>query len=217
MPANLRRWIVVVGAFAATAFEVSVPIWAGLHTPNYSHLRQYLSELGQTGAPMGRWVSIAGFLPIGVLILTFLLALKTFLPSSRRATWGIIAAMGVGIGYIAAGLAPCDPGCPTWGTLSQNVHTVTGYYHYGGAILGLGLFLSVFRTQRVWRNLVPITTLGIVLAVVGAAGMIILPGWKGAFQRVAELGFFGWACFTAWNLATRRAPVISQPTIPEEN
>ncbi|WP_166824456.1 DUF998 domain-containing protein [Thalassoroseus pseudoceratinae] len=179
---------------AATTIEVCVPVWAGTQTPGYSHVHQYISELGERGAPVGQFVSLGGFVPVGLFTLIALRILKPLLPQTRRTSVGIRALMGVGFGYVAAGLAPCDPGCPTRGTLLQNIHTLAGYYHYGGSVLGLALLLRVFQTREFGRPYLQLTFAGLVLAMLGAFGMLIHPEWKGAFQRIAEFGFFGWAC-----------------------
>lgn len=192
-----RRRAIAVCALAATGLELTVPIWAGLQTPGYNHLHQYISELAERGAPVGPWVSLGGFVPVGTLIVAFLLLLWPTLPRTRRTVFGVVASMGVGVGYIVAGLAPCDPGCPTGGSGSQRLHTLAGYYHYGGAIVGLALFRHVFRTSNFgvsWRS---VTTCALVFAAAGAVGMMFLPHWKGGFQRLAEFGFFGWTCFVA--------------------
>ncbi len=195
---KIHRRAIVVCALLATMLELTVPIWAGTQTPGYHHLRQYISELAERGAPVGQLVSLCGFVPIGTLIVVFLLLLWPLLPRTRRTSLGIVASMGVGVGYIVAGFAPCDPGCPTRGSLSQNWHTLAGYYHYGGAIIGLALFLRVFRTSN-FRSCVRLATAcALAFAVGGAIGMIVLPTWKGGFQRLAELGFFGWSCFIAF-------------------
>jgi hypothetical protein len=177
---------------AATLLLAAVPVMAGAATPGYDHLRQFISELGETGAAHGRLVSLGGFLPVGLLVLVFLWAGLPALRWNRRTTAALICLSGVGWGYVVAALAPCDPGCPYGGTLAQNLHTLAGFFHYGGAAAGLFLFAAAARSSPRWRPLWPLTLAAAVVALVGGLGMLLLPEWDGLFQRVAESGFFGW-------------------------
>jgi hypothetical protein len=174
-------------------WAVTVTVFAGAATPGYCHVSQYVSELGEKGAVHGRLVSFAGFLPLGVLVLGFLGAVRPFLPARRRTTAGLVGLSGVGFGFVAAAVARCDPGCSFFGSASQNLHTLAGLFHYGGSIAGLFLLASAFRASSRWRPLARFTLLAGTFATVGMVGMVFAEPLRGLFQRVAEVAFFGWA------------------------
>lgn len=43
----------------------------GAHTTGYSHVSQFMSELGATGAPLAPWTNYSVFMPTEILILGF--------------------------------------------------------------------------------------------------------------------------------------------------
>lgn len=59
-------------AVLTTAYAVLVIVTGTAITPGYSHIRNYISELGASGAAYGELVSWIGFLPVGVLLAIFL-------------------------------------------------------------------------------------------------------------------------------------------------
>jgi hypothetical protein len=77
--------------------------------PDHSHVRDYISELGETGAPYAGWVNLAGFLPIGLLVLLFIFTASKLMPVDRRSA---LLSSSVGWAYLVASVFPCDPGCP---------------------------------------------------------------------------------------------------------
>ena len=56
----------VLAALAA-GLTGAVVVLGGAMQPGYSHVADYISELGAVGAPHGQAISVAGFLPIGFL------------------------------------------------------------------------------------------------------------------------------------------------------
>ena len=60
---NAARLIAVWTAFAGYALFIGMIVWAGAAWPGYDHLRQFISELGATGAPNGQTFGAAGSRP----------------------------------------------------------------------------------------------------------------------------------------------------------
>jgi ribosomal protein S18 acetylase RimI-like enzyme len=147
-----RRIAAALAGLAASTFAVAVPLIGAWARPGYSHVSQFISELGESGAPGAAWVSAAGFAPIGGLVLVFLALAGRVLPVSRWTLSGLLCLGAVGAGYLAASLAPCDPGCPATGSLSQAVHNSFGALEYVGAIAGLLLLGASFRVSRGWSS-----------------------------------------------------------------
>lgn len=92
------------------------PAIFGMQQPGYSHLRDYISELGANGAPYADWVNYFGFLPIGVLVLFVCFMLPAILPKNRITIAACIFLLSLSIAYVGASIAPCDLGCPAEGS-----------------------------------------------------------------------------------------------------
>jgi Protein of unknown function (DUF998) len=180
-----------VCGLAAAAWAIATPALAACASGPYSHVAQFISELGATGAAHGRLVSAAGFAPIGVLVLAFLALAAGALPRSRGATAGFACLGAVGVAYLVSAVFPCDPGCPSAGSLSQSVHNLFGGLEYAGATAGLLLLAAAFRS---WAC--ALAALGVAL---GFAGMLTpaLEPIRGASQRLAEGAIFLWMTSTS--------------------
>jgi len=90
-------------------FSVIIAL-AGIVTPNYSHVSQAISELGEPGAPYQWIVNFGGFVPLGVAIMISAIASYKFSESETRSKT-IPALFGLtSLAVIIAGLFPTDPG-----------------------------------------------------------------------------------------------------------
>jgi Protein of unknown function (DUF998) len=150
-------------------------------------------------------VSAAGFAPTGALVLAFLALAAPYLP---RSWWSASACFGaVGAGYLVSAVARCDPGCPAAGSLSQSVHNLFGALEYVGAFAALLLFAGAFRRSDPWRPLWPVCVLCAALVGLGFAGVVApsLAALRGASQRIAEAGIFGFVAVVALALLLRPA------------
>ena len=73
-----------IAGLVAIALSLLVPLVFGMLRPEYSHVPNYISELGQTGSPYAGWVIWAGFLPIGLMVFLFLFLASSWLPVDRK-------------------------------------------------------------------------------------------------------------------------------------
>jgi len=188
-----RRQYTAILGFAATGLALAVPFIFGLLRSDYSHTRQYISELGERNAAQATLVNVGGFIPIGLMVLAFLALLAPYLPARRSARVGLVLLAGVGVAYLAAAAFPCDAGCPASGSTRQQIHNSLGLIEYGGAALGLVTLAQTFRTTAPWRPLwLPSLALGILIAC--ALLLLLEPSatWSGLIQRRAEASIFGW-------------------------
>jgi hypothetical protein len=118
-----KKLALITGTLGPLAV-VLLTILGGVNFPNYSHASQFISELGATGAPNGRIISLAGFLPAGVLIIAFAFFAWRSLPPSGATTFGMIGLALFALGYLVAAFFPCEADCrPTDPTLSQRSTT----------------------------------------------------------------------------------------------
>jgi hypothetical protein len=203
---HTARVAALLGA-AACALALAVPLIGGAARPSYSHVSQLVSELGESGASGAGWVAGAGFAPIGLLVLGFLAAAARVLPASRRTRLGLLCLGAVGAGYLAAAAAPCDPGCPSTGSLSQSVHNVFGLLEYLGAAAGLLLLRAAFAASPPWAALARPSALAAAGVALGFAGMLAPPfvELRGLAQRLAEASIFLWIARLSYFLVRRRA------------
>jgi hypothetical protein len=199
--ARLAR-VASASGLCAAAVAVATAVLGAALRPGYDACAQYISELGERGAPHAAWVSYAGFLPIGALTLLFCAA-AAGLATSPRARLGLLLFSGVGWSYFVAALFPCDPGCPSAGSLSQQLHNASAFAEYLGGAAGLlvlhgaGAPLAASPARRRF-------TLAVALvAFVAFAAMLVFEPQRGLFQRVADGAYFLW--IAAASLALRRA------------
>ncbi len=192
-------------AYLAAAFALLIPILFGALVPNYSHLSDYISELGAIGMPQGWLVSWLGFLPTGLLAAVVALGLPAVVPRKQPARMASLLFLGVSVGYLGAVAWPCDLGCPAIGTPGQQIHNLLGLIEYGLGGVSLLLFAVVFWQADSWRwPAILSAALGAVVLV--GLIMMALPQqriWRGGWQRLAEISLFGWMVMTTW-WGTRR-------------
>ena len=134
-----------------------------------------------------------------------MLALITFpviAPSTRLSGvsqigyWMLIAEP---IAYAGSTFAPCDPGCPSTGSLSQNVHNVLGGVTLLITTIGLAL---LFFNDRIapkkragWLLLA-----GMYISLYALALVPDFAPWRGLLQRLAEGILYGCWCLVGWRL-----------------
>ena len=202
-----KRWIVV----ALAVFYPLVLFGGAALKAEYSHLSQYISELNATGSAWSWQIGFLGFLPLGFLgaVLLLVVAPRAGLQGiSKIGCWLLIAEP---IAYIGSAFAPCDLGCPSTGSLSQNVHNILSVVTLPITTLGL-VFLScnsrLILEQRVgWLVLAAsFITLYMVALVPDVAH------WRGLLQRLAEGVLYGCLCIISWKLLAgcRRAAELHE-------
>lgn len=193
-------------AMASAILAVLVPLVAGFYYPGYSHVRDYISELGAAGSPTGVWVSYLGFLPIGILVIAFVFVARPLIAQSKLAVIGFYMLWGIGIAYAGAAFAPCDLHCPAEGSIRQTVHNSLGLLEYLGGGIGLILFaLGNFKqpypmARRLLLGLGVVTLLGMVLMVAPPNA-----GHAGLNQRIAEAALFSSLLIIAWQFGDKKS------------
>lgn len=118
-PRRLARITGLLGTLAV----LLVTVLGGAGFPGYNHASQFISELGAAGAPHATIINWGGFLPAGLLLWAFSVLAWRSLPRSRATTLGMLGLALFALGYVAAALFPCAPGCrPPRPSLSQTLH-----------------------------------------------------------------------------------------------
>ena len=189
------RWLVA----ALAVFYPLVLFGGAALKAEYSHISQYISELNATGSAWDWQIGFLGFLPLGLLgvVLLLVVAPRARLRGiSNIGCWLLVAEP---IAYIGSAFAPCDLGCPSTGSLSQNAHNVVSAATLPITTLGL-VFLS-------WNSrLAPIQRAGwLVLAAsfITLYAFALVPDlaqWRGLLQRLAEGVLYGSLCVISWKV-----------------
>jgi hypothetical membrane protein len=200
-------------AFAALVAGLGVllaaVVWGGSVYPGYDHARQFISELGATGAVTGSTVNNWGFVPNGVLITGFSLLAAWILRRSALAVTACLLLAANGVGMAGAGVYPCDFECsradPSAAAL---LHDLFGGLGYLCAILGVGLAaLWARKSEAPW--LAPLGALVLIVSVIGFYGVVAEVELQGLFQRAMEtaLAIFmlalGWALMKGLRVSHR--------------
>jgi hypothetical membrane protein len=192
---RLAFCLLVVGEL----IQLGAVIAGGAIYPGYDHARQYISELGATGAVTGPAVSWWGFVPSGLLITAFCLIAAWLLRRNALAVVACFMLAWYGLSLSAAGVYPCAFECArTEVTFDAMMHDLVGGTGYLTGVLGVAIAaLAVRSGEAGWLR-----SLGLVCAVVAAAGfaaIIVDVELGGLFQRALEgalavfLLAFGWA------------------------
>lgn len=181
--------------------------------PGYSHLTQYISELGASGSTHARLISLAGFVPVGLIAAWLLVATARFAPVGGASRFGYWLLLCEPLAWIGSALAPCDLGCPTGGSASQQLHTLLGVFTYGGTALGLLLLATAPRLRIGFRLLwIALAVTWLLLFVLMAAPE--LQPWRGLLQRLAEWLVYGALCGAAWHLGAPARATASTRASP---
>jgi len=139
------RFLAALG-IATPILDVVVSATLAALDPNYSHLRNFLSELGEEGRPYAAafnvWCVIYGLMFAG-----FAIALGRALQS-----WSVAAALlAIAILSAASGAFPCDPECKgtTW---TAKVHMAIGHFGVPAMVLAPFVCWRVMRERPEWRS-----------------------------------------------------------------
>ncbi len=198
------RTFAFTSALLGLAILLIAAVAGGLATPGYDHARQYISELGASGAATGPAVS-AAFVVSGALQAVFWLLCIRLLPGSRLVAAGFALSALNGLGLLAGGVFPCDAGCSLSDpSLSAILHDVLGGMGYLCGVAGIVLVAMAWRSVPERRRLSGLALL------CGMPGVMLIwlihPGFElfGLAQRGLELAIAVWTLAIAF--AIRRAP-----------
>jgi len=114
--------------------------------PNYSHVRNFLSELGEEGRPYAAAFNVWGVI-YGLMFAGFAIALGRALQS-----WSVAAALlAIAILSAASGAFPCDLECKgvAW---TAKVHLAIGHFGVPAMVLAPFVCWRVMRERPKWRR-----------------------------------------------------------------
>ena len=196
MQARVAR-LLNVGGFIAPVLWVAAFLYSGSLRPEYSHYRQYVSELAARGTPTQHFMQVTGFVIPGLLIAGF----GYFLGMPARAWLVVIAASFLivsGIAKAVAGVFPLDPCCTSAPqSTAQEIHNVAGGVYY--VTLGMAALMwtvaarQLFERRTGWFRWYSLAS--VVLAIASPSLLM----WAGAATS-ADVGLFQRVSFGILNL-----------------
>lgn len=203
--ARLAFGLLVIGEL----IQLGAVLVGGAVYPGYDHARQYISELGATGAITGPTVSWWGFVPSGLFITAFCLIAAWLLRRNVLAVVACLMLAWYGLSLSAAGVYPCAFECArTEVNFDAMMHDLVGGTGYLTGVLGVALTALAIRSGEAgWLR-----ALGLACAIVAAAGFAAIIAdveLGGLFQRALEgalavfLLAFGWALARGFLSASR--------------
>ena len=143
-----------LGGVAGPVLFVSLIILCGALRPGYSHVTQFISELGETGGSRAPLMNLLGFIPTGLLLAAFGVSLAYRFPWTSLSLAAAILIVAYGLGITGAGLYSCDPGCPSQHLSFEGMmHRVVSISAFLAGILGIALWGRCFRSLATWRSL----------------------------------------------------------------
>ena len=195
-----RRNLLAACGIAAPLMFTAAVIAASASHPGYAQLRNAISELGATGAPGAGIMNFGGFLPYGLLIVAFALAVHRGIHEDAGGWLGPTILAVYGLAYVALAVSPCDPGCQAAiPSLHHRMHMLLGDLIFLTAVLGpFTLYARMLRDPG-WRSLAPAT-----LILPGTAWLFLEASGVGVSgplrQRLWLLLLFGWIVLVALRL-----------------
>ena len=185
-----------VAGLVAPVLWVAAVVYIGSLRPEYSHYRQYISELAARGSTTQHLMQVAGFLLPGSMIVAFGV-LVGLAAHTRLAGAGAALVIVSGLARMAAGVFPLDPCCAAMApSFSQRLHNAAGGVYLLAMVAAVLIWCAAaertFWTRAHWFRWYSLVT------VVAA---ITLPSWLIRFGiDAANVGLFQRASFGVLNL-----------------
>jgi hypothetical membrane protein len=193
------RGLLLAGFVAPVVLTVAV-VLAGRFEPDYSHVSQFVSELGAVGASHQKSFSYGGLFLSGLLTFLFALGLYTRVKPNIALVASCGLAALAGFGRLLAGLFPCDAGCVIEDmSMPAAIHASAGFVALTSGALAPVLFaigLLRYRQSPLYRLSVGLGFASLVLVVIffGFAKELT---YIGVIQRLALASFYAWVVAVA--------------------
>jgi hypothetical membrane protein len=196
MNKNGSRFIALGGVVGPLLFTLITVICAALR-PDYSHISQFISELGATGSPNADLMNFAGFMASGLMIALLGFSLISNLPKKFLPLTGSVLITVFGIGVIIVGIFSNDfPEAPEdAGSLSNRIHNQVSLLMFLCVIIGIFMLGISFRKLPSWRRLwlysvlSALVSFGLLVALINSTQTFT---YTGTWQRLFLLSIFLW-------------------------
>lgn len=150
------RLLLLAGIVGPHLFAATVVVVGSLR-PDYSHVNQFMSELGEAGGQFAWLIKYFGFMLPAVFILIFVLAFRTRFPGTALSSIGTSLLVVLAVSMLVAGVFPCDVGCsPPESTPDQKLHdlfSILAFPSFTAGVFFLGSFVISQWQLASFRNL----------------------------------------------------------------
>ena len=181
---------------AAPVLWVTAVVYIGSLRPEYSHYRQYISELAARGTPTQHLMQVAGFILPGLMVVAFGLLVGLSAHTKLAGSGAALLIVG-GIARITAGVFPLDPCCAQIApSFSERMHNAAGATYVLATSAAVLIWCAVaertFRTRAQWFRWYSLATF---------VAAVTLPWWLICFGiDPASVGLIQRASFGILNL-----------------
>jgi len=214
MPDISRKFLAICGIIAPIIFAIIVII-AGLLRPDYSHLTNFVSELGAVGAPNAIMQRI-NFVLVGIPIVAFTFGLHRGIGEGKGSIIGPLLIAIFGLSAVVSGIFSTDPIQP--GSFSDIMHSMSSAIGSIAAILAFFIISERLEQDTLWRRYryfsIVIAFVAIVVSVVGV-GLLGVLGAPGLAQRLFMAVLFLWIEVMAIRLFQISGQSLVSPALPK--
>jgi hypothetical membrane protein len=179
----------------------------GTLQPNYSQVRDFISELGAEGAPFANVMNYVGIALVGALLALFSIPLYRVTKPGWLVLGGAASMALSGLTFIVVGFFPCDPGCSVAApSMTMRVHILAGFSAMGTQSLaawlyGFGLIARSGSRQYAIASLALESVAIVALALLVGFGSHFQ--WPGLLQKIEQAATDLWALLSGLYCLTR--------------
>lgn len=143
-----------LGGMGGPLLFTSMVIICGALRPHYSHLNQFISELGEKNGSYSWLMNDAGLIPSGLMFIVFSLSLLCFFTRNARHFFGAMLMAMFGLGMVILGFYSCDAGCSSINvSFDGRVHGIVAAIGFISGITSMSVWAFNFRRLPQWHSL----------------------------------------------------------------
>ncbi len=191
MSDKYQRFLAICGIIAPIIFTI-ILIIASLLRPDYSHLINFVSELGAVDAPYAI-IQRINFVFTGILIVAFTFGLHQGIGNGKGSFIGPFLVAIFGLSSVMSGIFSTDIIQP--GSFSDIMHSMSSAIGSVAAIIAFFIISERLRKDILWRPYqsfsIVIAIVAIIVSVVGV-GILGAVGTPGLGQRLFLAVLFLW-------------------------
>ncbi len=191
MSDRYQRFLAICGIIAPIIFTIILMI-ASLLRPDYSHLINFVSELGAVGAPYAI-IQRINFVLTGILIVAFTFGLHRGIGDGKGSIIGPLLVAIFGLSSVMSGIFSTDTIQP--GSFSDIMHSMSSAIGSVAAIIAFFIISGRLEKDILWRPYqsfsIVIAIVAIIVSVVGT-GILGAVGTPGLGQRLFLAVLFLW-------------------------
>ena len=173
MSDRYQRFLAICGIIAPIIFII-ILIIASLLRPDYSHLTNFVSELGAVGAPYAI-IQRINFVLTGILIVAFTFGLHRGIGDGKGSIIGPLLVAIFGLSAVMSGIFSTDTIQP--GSFSDIMHSMSSAIGSVAAIIAFFTISERLEKDILWK---PYRSFSIVIAIVAIIGSVVGVGILGA-------------------------------------